>query len=96
MTDRYTSLSAYQTILLQDETTMILETQFIAFKSLFNHTHWQAHLPALLICIKAVLVQGLAGQVAYKHFLVINSSHAGSVGQKIVEPAEATLHENQC
>ena len=38
--------------------------------------------------MEAVLIQGLAGQVAHQHLLMINGAHARGVTQEVIEPAQ--------
>lgn len=47
----------------------------------------RAYLPALLVRVKAVFVQRLAWQAAHKHLVIVHSTHARGVCQKIIEPA---------
>lgn len=52
-----------------------------------------AYLPALLISIEAILIEGLAGQAANKHLVIVHCTHARGVRQEVIEPAR--LH-TQC
>ena len=46
-----------------------------------------AYLPALLVWVKAVLIQRLAWQIANQDLLMINCAHARCVAQEVIEPA---------
>ena len=46
-----------------------------------------AYLPALLVWVKAVLIQGLAWQVANQDLVMIKCAHARCVAQEVIEPA---------
>ncbi len=72
--------------LLQQQLTCRVSFQH-GISSAWTCANTNAYLPALLVWVKAVLVQRLAWQVANQDLPIVNRPHARLMTQEVIEPA---------